>query len=260
MDDPLKSPAPPYPETLYHYTSTEALLSILNSIDKNGETFTLRATHGSYLNDLSEGALLPTALHQLGADESVMEILRDLSGYPFVLSFSEEGDDRFMWECYANQGKGATIGIKPDKLNDALPSFSGEDYRASLRKCEYTTVDDLVERYRGEGISEILKNENRTPLSRLLQEAYYYKYKDFEDEHEWRIFITSFPNGYRATDNGIVPYRELKIPVSALSSITFGPRCDFERNNFAVFRLLYDKIGLTRLNAIEIKRSPIPLR
>ena len=260
MDDSLKSPDTSYPETLYHYTSTEALLSILNSIDKDEGTYTLRATHGSSLNDFSEGALLPKALRRLGAKESVMEILRDLSGYPFVLSFSERGDDRFMWECYANQGKGATIGISPDKLNDALHSFSGEDYRASLRKCEYTTVGDLVERYRGEGISEILKNENRTPLSRLLQEAYYYKYKNFEDEHEWRIFINDFPNGYRATDNGIVPYHELKIPVSALSSITFGPKCDFKRTNFAVSRLLHDKIGPTRLNAIEIKRSPIPLR
>lgn len=57
------------PDILYHYTSLDALFSIITNIDYEDESnvsFTLRATHASFLNDLNEGRLLSEALRKLG--------------------------------------------------------------------------------------------------------------------------------------------------------------------------------------------------
>ena len=63
------------PDILYHYTSLDALFSIITNIDYEDESnvsFTLRATHASFLNDLNEGRLLSEALRKLGVSEVML--------------------------------------------------------------------------------------------------------------------------------------------------------------------------------------------
>lgn len=36
----------------------------------------------------------------------------------------------------------------------------------------------------------------------------------------------------------IIPFKELKIPLAALKSITLGPKCEYERNHFSLSRIL----------------------
>src|ERR1700722_2139009 len=93
--------SPPPPSTLYHYTSGDALLSIINSQR-------IRATHIRYLNDASEiNWTLKMALEQFEARkvvassqdqaESLAQLIAAICRRPaledFFASFSENGDD-----------------------------------------------------------------------------------------------------------------------------------------------------------------------
>lgn len=87
------------PDILYHYTSLDALFSIITNIDYEDESnvsFTLRATHASFLNDLNEGRLLSEALRKLGVSEVMLWSAEAIQGYPFVLSLSELNDNLNM--------------------------------------------------------------------------------------------------------------------------------------------------------------------
>lgn len=62
---------------LYHYTSIESLYAILNGINNdNPENVYLKlwATHASFLNDMTEGCILPNVLKRLGAPENILYI------------------------------------------------------------------------------------------------------------------------------------------------------------------------------------------
>ena len=236
------------PENLYHYTSIESLLSIINGIDVNNEYLKFRSTHIAYLNDMTEGRLLQNALKRNGINENLITILESCKGYPFVMSLSENSDDLNMWRCYACSGSGTAIGFDYQSLRK---SFN------NLKKCEYTTIEELSKRF--SHMRNPNEGEDCMPLSRLLSESYYYKHNSFKSENEWRIFDYSFPDGYQQTSNVIIPYKEIKVPVSAITSITFGPKCDAYKNGFAIMSLLKSKVSANNFSNIEIKQSLVPL-
>ena len=135
---------------LYHYTSLETLHAIISEIDNSDSHFVyfkLRATNAYYLNDLTEGRLLLSALKKLGANEMLLSMLQTTFGYPFIVSFSEHGDDLNMWRCYASEGNGVAIGL------DQIEIESAADYTNNCQfdKCEYVSLEELI---------EILKNNS----------------------------------------------------------------------------------------------------
>ena len=242
------------PEVLYHYTSLDALFSIVEGIDKDQEKFSLRATHVSFLNDLTEGGLLPKVLEMSGVKKSILDILQGCSGYPFILSLSELKDDLNMWRCYADNGKGVALGMDYKALND--------EFYGGLKKCTYTTVYKLSKKLKPiykDAIRQWKDKDDVLPLAKLLSVACYYKDNSFEAESEWRVVKEIVPDGYRCNGTVLVPYISLKIPVPALRSITFGPKSDFEKNRFSLFRMLKDKLSCEYLKKIDIKHYKVPL-
>lgn len=239
------------PTNLYHYTSIEALCAIINSIDENGELFTLRATHASYLNDMTEGTLLPEVLGQLGAKDVFLQLLPALEGYPFVLSLSQLENDLNMWRCYANEGCGVTLGIDYEKLSEAFPQ--------QLKQCSYIDVEKLLDKYNTHEVKKTIEDKNLIPLAKLLRDIYYYKDPSFQAEQEWRIFERGIPSDFTIQKGTLTPYLPLKIPVAALNSITFGPKCDFERNCFAFARMLKGMVKTEDATRIQFLSSNIPL-
>lgn len=236
------------PENLYHYTSIESLLSIINGIDINNEFVKFRSTHIAYLNDMTEGRLLQNALKKNGINEDVIKILEACKGYPFVMSLSENSDDLNMWRNYACSGAGAAIGLDAQTLCKTF---------ANLKKCEYTTIEGLAKRF--SCMTKQNEGEDCMPLNRLLSESYFYKHISFKSENEWRIFDYSFPDGYRQKSDVIIPYKEIKVPASAIRSITFGPKCDACKNGFAIMCLLKSKMSVKNVSNIEIRQSLVPL-
>ena len=239
------------PTNLYHYTSIEALYAIVNSIDENGEFFILRATHASYLNDLTEGSLLPETFRQLGVKDFLLQLLPAMDGYPFVLSLSQLENDLNMWRSYANEGYGVTLGIDYEKLSEAFPQ--------QLKQCSYIDAEKLFDKYNTPEVKKAIGDKNLIPLAKLLQDIYYYKHPSFVSEQEWRIVEKNFPNGFVHKNGRLTPFYSIKIPLSALSSITFGPKCDFERNCFAFARMLKGKVRTEDSTRIQFLSSDIPL-
>lgn len=242
------------PSSLYHYTSLETLFAIINNInndDPNNVYFTLRATHASFLNDDTEGKLLPNVLHDLGVIDSTLLILQSLQGYPFVCSLSELDDDLNMWRCYANDGKGVAIGLSYSELK-AL-------FNEKIEKIKYVSNEELKRALISEEILQMLQKEDTSPLSRLLNKALYFKHPSFSAEKEWRIADHSLEQGFGVSNGFIKPYIELRIPTSAIESITLGPKCEYTKNRFSLYRMLKSKISPSEQNKLQIIKSQVPL-
>lgn len=245
---------------LYHYTSIETLYAIIKGIeneDENNLRFSLRATHADFLNDLTEGNLLPNALRKLGISEGVLNILQSIQGHPFVASLSELDDDLNMWRCYANQGKGVAIGLDKDVLSEALTNQNWCNI-AELCKCEYYSEKQLVNYLKSNNIGNVIQDPNRMNLDRLLSNALKFKNKSFEAEKEWRIYANYIGSDFRVSDGLVIPYYNILLPIGAILSITFGPKNDFRRNRFSVFNLIKCVIGEQQATRIELKKSSVP--
>ena len=246
--------------TLYHYTTIETLHAIVSNIKAEHEEsirFSLWATHAGFLNDLTEGQLLAKALKRLGVHEGILNTLIGMQGYPFVISLSELDDDLNMWRCYANQGKGVAIGLDKEVIEDAIKHQNG-NHVVDFGICNYYSEEELVEYLRKNGVESMIKDKNLLPLSKLLSEALLFKNKSFEAEKEWRIYSNYLESGYRVVDNLIVPYYKVLLPIEAMTSVTFGPRCDYEKNSFSTYRLIKSVIG-PRVDKIKLEKSMVPL-
>lgn len=244
------------PDILYHYTSLDALSSIISNIKSVSDQeayFTLRATHASFLNDLNEGRLLPEALKEIGINENKLWLSLDRTGYPFVLSLSEQCDDLNMWRCYADQGRGVAIGLDMPILDEEYHTYS----KGKLDICKNVSKDELVDILKEDGSEKIITDNNVLSLDKLIvDKLLVYKDKSFTAEREWRIHVMDTEDKFRVNPNSdlIIPFKELNIPLAALKSITLGPKCEYERNHSSISRLL-SKYS----QRIKIQKSHIPL-
>jgi Protein of unknown function (DUF2971). len=214
---------------LYHYTTLETLHAILqNYKDKDDSPnvifLVLRATHAYFLNDSKEAQLLVEALIKIDIPENVIKTCDLLNGYPFVFSLNDE---------------------------------------YSFVKCEYVTTEDIASKLESEPSIKEWKKSNcdnnghyeANTISRILLDTVKYKHKAFEEEKEHRVVILSaFDEKFRATSEKIVPYKEFLIPISAIKSVTLGPKAEVEKNSFSIKRML-KQLGVYN---IDVKHSHIP--
>lgn len=208
---------------------------------------TFRGTHISYLNDLTEGVLLPKVLSKLGYDTNLLSVCSSLEGYPFVISLSSLEDDLNMWRNYADNGKGVCIGL----LTAELP-------RKVLSQCHYVTEEELYNYVRRTYPNLNPKSDDITELLHILSDAVGYKDKNYEKESEWRLIFKDLPSGVSFNSSVLKPFYEYRFPLAAIKSISFGPKND-KRNEFALKSLLKVK-GFPYENIIEFNHSQIPLR
>jgi hypothetical protein len=111
------------PKTLYHYTSLEALVSIVQSKR-------LRASAIQFLNDTSEAVRLKEDVVSIlrkrtssSKDQEILKTLIDaLDPGPkqslFVASLSEKSDLLSQWRAYCPSGRGVSIGFSSDSLGE----------------------------------------------------------------------------------------------------------------------------------------------
>ncbi|RKN83484.1 DUF2971 domain-containing protein [Ulvibacterium marinum] len=123
-NDKVKKAVEPY-ETIYHYTSFEGLIGILESQN-------LYATNINFLNDrkeLKHGiGLIQGVLNSFETkkeSEKIIEFLRsNLSKISetdrYVTCFSRNGDLLSQWRSYGNNGKGVAIGFCPFHIEESI--------------------------------------------------------------------------------------------------------------------------------------------
>lgn len=178
------------PETLYHYTSLEALKGI---IQKNGLKFW--ATRYDSMNDPSDytfaaEVIVPKILSFLKEheDEFTEEEVDYCEMYPYTVSFSESRDDESMWEHY---GAEICLGIDPNcfypsyRVDETIPFF--------FDKCKYINEEDITD-------FEIEKWLNEYPHEnipfRLQYASVFIKRDAFRREKEWRVFLSDHKTGF----------------------------------------------------------------
>jgi hypothetical protein len=162
-----KKPDPAEPELLYHYTTQKGLLGILK--DK-----CIWATHIRYLNDTSEGNIVPRVVfEEFSSRYNASSLFQALGMAPvappkvaepvdedalgqgttmaswvtsqnvFVSSFSEKGNSLSQWRAYSERSGGYSIGFRPEYLRAVGERFLSSrpdrfiQASESLVKCIY---------------------------------------------------------------------------------------------------------------------------
>ena len=219
------------PDVLYHYTSMEALLSIVQS----GKIW---ATDTRYLNDRTDGTylfeLLKThiarrankATNQDRKDsERLLWLLEIMPRYAvFVTSFSEVGDSLSQWRAYSPGGIGFSIGFNAKAIAQGRVDLSGDEPLPALvrlARVRYLSEDADSNLDEILNFAEILggwvaksdppKDLIPSTASTLAVFAPIFKHNAFKEECEWRLILSGLPDSmppkkFRAGRSMLVPY------------------------------------------------------
>ncbi len=238
------SDEPNVPAVVYHYTSMDAMMSILKSQS-------LWATSIVYLNDLSEQEhFLKLILKHLNEDLQALKdaanqaVSRELEQFkrhdfpsrPFITSFSRYDDSLTQWRSYCARGNGVAIGFKVDCLK-----------RASLRAIPVNNVSQTIDVSFGEieyigpksvgSISGIIDEKAKLAMKRVHSYrsefksvfaprifkrelellACFKKDHSFSNEGECRLVVSNvlgYPSAleFRSVRSTLVPYAVIEIP------------------------------------------------
>lgn len=260
---------------LYHYTTIEALFYIIEQMhlepdtDETGQkneywVLPLRATHIGFLNDSTEGNLLPRALAGLQVNQDALHGALLQNGKQYVLSFSKKKDDLNMWRSYSDDGYGVMLGFDRDGLEKHVNELYKNDNPMSLAMpvvdCDYVGNEEIsVKLIDDKDLAEYQAKGNMLALSRVLENSLKYKHPCFHDEKETRVIIVgALQEKYRVSKHSIIPYQELSFPVTLLKEILFGPKADYERNRFSVANMLKNKLGEVHMRHIRFEKSELP--
>ena len=279
---------------LYHYTSLEGLLGII-------ESKSIWATNVLYLNDASElnysinllreeinnvKEKIPIVINGLGKFsffDGLIESIDKFISHPypigfFVCSFSEEKDLLSQWRGYCPRGIGFSLGFNLDKLKGCaeeskcsitLCNYNEEDQKSALRK----VISDISARYD----VEIKKSSWPGPWGETEQELFVdllmefielaptFKHPKFEAEKEWRIIVSRNLKSmkfirFRPGQSMVVPYIEIPLPTEGgnliINKIVVGPTHEPKLSKASVEMLLKSK----NVKFDKVQYSTIPYR
>ena len=260
---------------LYHYTTIEALFSIIEqirtetNIDECGRrnehwVLPLRATHIGFLNDSTEGNLLPCALAEMNVSQKAVKSAVLQNGKQYVLSFSKKKDDLNMWRSYSDDGYGVMLVFDREGVERHVDELYKKDNPMSLAMpvvdCDYVGNEEISAKLIDyKDLAEYQASGNILALSRVLENSLKYKHPCFHNEKETRVIIVgALQEKYRISKHSIVPYQELTFPVTLLKEIWFGPKADYERNRFSVANMLKNKLGEVYMKHIRFEKSKLP--
>lgn len=184
---------------------------------------------------------------------------------PYIVCFSKE-DYTPMWTHYADNGNGVCITFKESLLTSTL---TGESFNMSkyieTETVEYSPITDFDTEYKhidklytlylnnckqvsSQFYLETFKQIFIKALMRLL--AFSRKHSDFAYEEEKRIIVYGSerqPKKYKNSNNKVISYLEVAIPVKYLHCIYVGPCADYYITKKEIEKLLHEK-GVEDIN------------
>jgi hypothetical protein len=224
------------PETIFHYTSADALHSIVRHKQ-------LWATEALCMNDPTEGIHagrliaerlrdrtfdVPSDLLRLFSDEELSEVLNN---QVFLVSFCSAGDLLSQWRAYGLDGRGYAIGFNTEALLNSAKD-GGHLVPVSYDQAE---LEGLLMAIIDFGVKEITrikfyKEEFDTYWkfvgNYLLQSVIRFKNPAYQEEREWRlVYYPSAGIDFRTSGGRIVPYIMVPFALEAIQRIRLGPKC-----------------------------------
>ena len=274
------------PAVLYHYTSMEGLLGIVQS----GR---IRASDSRYLNDRTESThiyeLLKNHISQkviktTGTDRKCHEDLLLALEKPtiydvFVASFSERGDWLSQWRAYSRGGIGFSIGFDAKSLRAGYISDTSsgkpQSVRGQLANVRYlsndadSSLDEVLNAVKEIAVS--MSTIANPPIGLgeatarcLAVFAPMFKHRAFEEEREWRLILSEFPSPmpakrFRVGKSALVPYVEAEPLIKEsyfIKEVIVGPTPHPELSKDSVTALFQslDHPGVT------VRTSNVPYR
>jgi hypothetical protein len=268
--------AVPPPNQIFHYTTADGLLGILESKQ-------LWLTHTSFTNDTGEhryaANLLRSAIGLL--EEGLPANLR--TGFQdfhlpfdifqgdslFVASFAEDGDLLSQWRGYGGLGTGYALGFDGPTLRQATQNQGHWDGLYQIQYIHTFTGNPLFDAL--ECIAELLQefgiSDHRSlPALSVFLSIYLARCKHpaFQEEREWRVVNWVSDDSerirFRSVRGELRPYVELSLEDSdgrlPLRSVVCGPTTDRNRGVEAVTLLLKGR----GYRHTEVVASQVPFR
>jgi hypothetical protein len=268
------------PEFLFHYTSSDGLVSII-------ESNKLRTTKINYLSDKSESILAfnlvqdeikkqKEGIDKTRSNEDLDNVSLFVDPYPggniCVASFTELGDQLSQWRGYCEIGKGYSIGFNGAKLIQQVRNQK-----------EYFLMPCIYDEKLQQKMAKEIVDSNPLKPAYPVYEGYNYgvpflkwgffdavqflsaimKSECFKEEKEWRLISSplSYTDAhFRSGNYSLIPYWEFKLDLSnTLSNIIIGPTPEPDLSKAAIFGLLI-KNKLLRGRYDNIIQSKIPYR
>ena len=199
------------PAVLYHYTSMEGLLGIVQSgkIRASDSRFLNDRTDSTYLFEILRTRIPQRIINTTGADrkyyEDLLAALEKTTIFDvFVASFSEDGDSLSQWRAYSPGGIGFSIGVEPKTLRRGYvsdpfePHFVFERFSRVryLSDAPDTSLDEILKA--AENWVELVSKAN-IPISpvdftagSLSVSAPTFKHNSFAEEREWRLILRAY--------------------------------------------------------------------
>jgi len=240
---------------LFHYTTQEGLLGIIN-------TRSLWITSVRHLSDSTEFAytieLVREKLNRklraehgpfngyYGAILGKLDVLKDMT--LFVGSFSEEGDLLSQWRAYTSKGIGFSIGFQFDYLKRLVENQQLRILRCVYEESEHAAVVEKLINFGATLVKDGESQEGETAFFLgLFQVAPAMKHPSFSEEREWRIVSdVGWPNTvspkFRPGKSMLIPYREFNLAGQgqkmSISRIIVGPTPHMSLSVSSLFYLL----------------------
>ena len=229
------------PETLYHYTTLQGLISIITSQR-------IWATDYRYLNDTSEATHLWLMLerrlrtfYEEGREykdidlPALIEQVRDAAlaenkSVQFVASFSEARDSLSQWRAYSKGNPGVAIGFNSKALNTQWvynpkgePHWTGHQFQRVMYISDKADAvfDRALEQLLAKPSSQMYMRNKELPFARefaiwLSLFQIRFKHDAFKEEREWRLSFQRHEKPmrhqqFRAGKSTLIPYIEAEL-------------------------------------------------
>lgn len=205
----------------------------------------------------------------------------------YSISFSKSFDYLPMWNMYGQNGNGICLGFDMTILDKFLKSANmgslaimkygiGEDIdnleKAQEEMMIWKKYVKLIYQSHKKFIEEHLEaeQENSIDSDKFIALTLYVsllaflpgqiKNPAYEYEQEYRLYCREFGNKvhYRDSNGLLIPYVEVKLPLSALKLVVVGPTSDSNRQMMSIAKLLKAKVK--DFNALTFYSSEIPYR
>lgn len=253
---------------LWHYTSVDALVSILSNDDP-----TLRASHILHLNDTAElkhglGAMKSLFKNQVDEPFDIQGLLDQMLNDeydPEIYSFSLSGceDSLYQWIAYCPNQGGIALGfeftitseneILQEELYLRMPATPGYVQVPQFGECHYFRNPNQVDP------DWLVVKANKMAEPNLLTNAMFLKHEAFHFEKEYRLFFHPMPHNPHNIPiqfNGNKPFIDFHFHPQILKQIYVSPRGDKKITERTVKKILRVK----DMEHVEIVVSDVPFR
>jgi Protein of unknown function (DUF2971) len=259
------------PRMLYHYTSTDAFVKIIQS----GQ---IHMSDACATNDYLECRLVRHWVASLEKEhqtpsatkffEMFWSMYRLWRGY--IASFSTEKDTLSQWRAYADDGRGVAIGLNTTTSELAvIPHMNVNTPEgiscSKIRYCDLYKEDNQFERLVHSFVRKGLDYEDHGVASSFLADILFrlgtvFKNDAFDEEQEWRLInisttiVQTDKLHVRAAKDRICPYMAYTFPSRAnvLNEVVLGPKNNCDREDVMLF---VRNEGYTNFMVCQISKS-----